>query len=117
MAIRNAVGKAQPSIYAPLPGTEQARLNKGEKFRISLVYFLHSGDWQKGTFLLSSIFHYRTERENARVSLNQTLDNMVDFAMNDTYSGWNETLKASNYQFDVPGTVKMFRHFIHSVLP
>jgi hypothetical protein len=107
MAIRNTVGKAQPTIYAPLPGTAAAKLNKGEKFKIDLVYFLHPGDWQKGTsHLLSSIFHYRSERENAKLSLNNTLDNMLDFAMNDVYSGWNETLKASNYQFDVPGTVK-----------
>jgi hypothetical protein len=107
MAIRNPAGKAQPTIYAPLPGTAQAKLNSGDKFRISLVYLLHPGDWQKGTaYLLSSIFHYRTERQNARVSLNTTLNNMLDFAMNDVYSGWNETLKGSNYQFDVPGTVK-----------
>jgi hypothetical protein len=107
MAIRNPEGKAQPTIYAPLPGTTPAKLNSGEQFHLSLVYLLHPGDWQKGTsHLLSSIFHYRSERENATVSLNQTLDNMLDFAMNDVYSGWNETLKASNYQFDVPGTVK-----------
>jgi lysophospholipase L1-like esterase len=107
MAIRNPAGKAQPVIYALLPGTASAKLNKGEKHQIGLVYILYPGDWQKGTeYLLSSIFHYRTERENARVSLNTTLDNMLAFAMNDTYSGWNETLKASNYQFDVPGTVK-----------
>ena len=107
MAIRNPAGKAQPTIYAPLPGTAGASLNKGEKFHISLVYLLCPGDWQKGSsWLLSSIFHYRAERENAKVSLNTTLDNMLDFAMNDDYSGWNETLKASNYQFDVPGAVK-----------
>lgn len=107
LSVRNPAGKAQPTIYAPLPGTARAKLNKDSTFRISLVYLLHPGDWQKGTaYLLSSIFHYRTERENARVSLNQTLDNMLGFAMNDLYSGWNETLKASDYQFDVPGTVK-----------
>ena len=107
LAIRNAAGKAQPVIYAPLPGTETSRLNKGEKFKIELVYLLHPGNWQAGTsHLLSSIFHYRNERENAQLSLNSTLDNMLDFAMHDVYSGWNETLKGSNYQFDVPGTVK-----------
>lgn len=107
MAVRNPAGKAQPIIYAPLPGTARAKLNKGDKHRIGLVYLLYPGDWQKGSsYLLSSIFHYRTERENARVSLNTTLNNMLAFAMNDEYSGWNETLKASNYQFDVPGTVK-----------
>lgn len=107
MAIRNAAGRAQPVIYSPLPGTEKAMMKPGDKYRISLVYFLYPGDWQKGTtFLLSSIFHYRNERENSRTSLNGTIDNMLDLAMNDVYSGWNETLKASNYQFDVPGTVK-----------
>lgn len=107
MAIRNTIGKAQPVIYAPLPGTDQAKLNRGEKRRVALVYLLYPGDWQKGAdYLLSSVFHYHTERENAQVSLNTTLDNMLAFAMNDEYSGWNETLKASNYQFDVPGAVK-----------
>lgn len=107
LAIRNTEGKAQPVVYAPLPGTATSGLNKGEKFTIDLVYFLHPGDWQKGTsHLLSSIFHYRSERENAKQSLNSTIDNMLAFAMHDVYSGWNEELKASNYQFDVPGTVK-----------
>ncbi|MFT3822814.1 MAG: hypothetical protein QM731_02795 [Chitinophagaceae bacterium] len=107
MAVRSHEGKAQPAIYAPLPGTEKAKLNAGDKFHIALVYVLHPGNWQQGTsYLLSSVFHYRSERQNATVSLNQALDNMLDFAMNDVYSGWNETLKASNYQFDVPGTVK-----------
>jgi hypothetical protein len=107
MAIRNPEGKAQPIIYSPLPGTAKAKMNKGEKRNIGLVYLLQPGDWQTGTtYLLSSVFHYRSERQNARVSLNQTFDNMLDLAMNDVYSGWNETLKASNYQFDVPGTVK-----------
>ncbi|HEY4287826.1 MAG TPA: SGNH/GDSL hydrolase family protein [Puia sp.] len=107
LAIRNPAGKAQPSVFAPLPGTAGSYLKKGDKFHISLVYLLCPGDWQKGTsWLLGSIFHYRSERENVNVSLNTTLDNMLDFAMNDVYSGWNETLKASNYQFDAPGTVK-----------
>lgn len=107
LAIRNPAGKAQPVIYAPLPGTDRAILNKGTQFHISLVYLLYPGNWQKGSsWLLSSIFHYRTERENTNGSLNQTLDNMLNFAMNDSYSGWNEPLKGSNYQFDAPGTVK-----------
>lgn len=107
MAVRNPEGKAQPTIYAPLPGTERAALKAGEKFHIGLVYVLHPGDWQAGTtHLLSTVFNYRSERENARTSLNQTFENMLNFAMNDVYSGWNAELKASDYQFDVPGTVK-----------
>lgn len=107
LTVRDRTGKAQPSVYAPLPGTERAELHKGDKFHISLVYLFYPGDWQKGAaWLLKSVFHYRSERENINVSLNGTLDNMLDLAMNDVYSGWNAELKASDYQFDVPGTVK-----------
>ncbi len=107
MAIRNPQGKAQPVIYSPLPGTATARLNKGDKRKIGLVYVLYPGNWEKGAdFLLSSVFNYRSERQNAQVSLNQTFDNILDLAMNDVYGGWNKELKGSNYQFDAPGTVK-----------
>lgn len=107
MAIRNPKGKAQATIFSPLPGTDKSMMQAGDRYKISLVYFLYPGNWEKGTsFLLSSIFRYRNERENNKVSLNGTLDNMLDFAMNDVYSGWNKELKASDYQFDVPGTVK-----------
>lgn len=107
MAIRNPQGKAQATVFSPLPGTEKAMMRPGDHYKINLVYILYPGDWEKGTsFLLSSVFRYRNERENNKVSLNGTLDNMLDFALNDVYSGWNKELKASDYQFDVPGTVK-----------
>ncbi|MCG2613375.1 hypothetical protein LZZ85_03750 [Terrimonas sp. NA20] len=107
MAIRNPQGKAQATVFSPLPGTEKSMMRPGDHYKLSLVYLLYPGNWEQGTsFLLSSIFRYRNERENNKVSLNGTLDNMLDFAMNDVYSGWNKELKASDYQFDVPGTVK-----------
>ncbi len=107
MAVRNPEGKAQPTIYAPLPGTASATMQKGQKYQFSLVYFLYPGNWQEGVSkLLPSVFKYKSERENATTSLNGTIDNMLQFAMNDVYSSWNAELKASNYQFDVPGTVK-----------
>lgn len=107
MAVRNPEGKAQPAIYAPLPGTTPSLMQKGQKYRLSLVYFLYPGNWQEGVSrLLPSVFKYKNERENATTSLNGTIDNMLQFAMNDLYSSWNAELKAANYQFDVPGTVK-----------
>ncbi|SDD78244.1 hypothetical protein [Niabella drilacis] len=107
MAIRNPEGKAQPRIYAPLPGTMPSAMQQGQNYRCSLVYFLYPGNWQDGVArLLPSVFKYKNERENATTSLNGTINNMLQFAMNDLYSGWNAELKASNYQFDVPGTVK-----------
>jgi hypothetical protein len=46
-------------------------------------------------------------RRNATCSLNETIENMVQFAMNDYYSGWNDELKAFDYTTDVKHTVKL----------
>ena len=57
--------------------------------------------------VLRDVFAYRAERQNATISLNDTLDNMIAFAMDDAYSGWVPELKGFDYKWDVPGTVKV----------
>jgi hypothetical protein len=95
-------------LFAPLLGGEGSFMSEGEEFSFSCNYLLVSGDWIDGsTYLLGKLFNYQNERKNATYSLNQTLENMIGFAMNDRYSGWEEEYKAFNYRFDAPGTVKM----------
>jgi hypothetical protein len=107
LAVRNNKGLAQPQLFAPLFGGERSYLTKNQHFQFTCAYLLAPGSWSNGVnFLLTDIFKYRNERQNALASLNQTLDNMLAFAMNDVYSGWVKDLKASDYSFDVPGTVK-----------
>jgi hypothetical protein len=107
LSLRNPNGMAQPVIFAPLLGGEGSYLKAGASYQFTSKYLLVAGDWMQGTdFLLRKIFHYRNERQNALVSLNQTFDNMLNMAMNDVYSGWVAELKASDYRFDVPNTVK-----------
>lgn len=108
LSLRNQHGDAQPMLFAPLLGGEGSYMTEGEEYSFSCNYLLVSGDWIEGSnYILSKLFYYKNERKNAAYSLNQTLENMIDFAMNDRFSGWEEEYKAFNYHFDAPGTVKM----------
>lgn len=107
LAIRSGNAKIRPTVFAPLFGGESSAVDVGSRSQFSCYYFIQPGDWETGIqYLYNSVINYRNERKNTSVSLNQTLDNMVDYAMNDFYSGWVEELKGSDYRFDVPGTVK-----------
>ncbi len=106
-ALRDERGLAQPMVVAPVPGGANSLMRVGDSFSFRCNYFLQPGDWTQGIdHLYKDIIGFKTERQNATVSLNQTLENMIDLAMDDVYSGWVEELKGSDYRFDVPGTVK-----------
>lgn len=108
LLLRNANGQAQPMCFAPLLGTQESYLETGKTATFKSRYFLQNGDWYAGlTHVLKDIFRYRNERQNAAVTLNQTLDNMLNFAMNDKYGGWIDSLKAFDYLQDAVGTVKI----------
>lgn len=107
LSIRSREGNVQPMIFAPMLGGHGSETKPGDELRFSCYYFMRHGNWEAGVqYLYNSVISYRNERKNASVSLNKTMDNMVDYAMNDFYAGWVEELKGSDYRFDVPGTVK-----------
>lgn len=108
LAVRNAEGQAQPLLFAPLPGGDRSQMAAGQTYRFTCKYLLTPGDWLAGSdYLLRHIANYVNERQNGVVSLNETLENMIDFGMNDRLSGWEEEYKAFDYRFDAPGTVKL----------
>ena len=108
LSIRNQQGQAQPMLFAPLLGGERSWMAKEQPFSFTCKYLLTPGDWLAGSeFLLKNIFKYKNERQNATCTLNQTLENMIGFAMNDRLAGWKEEYKAFDYRFDAPGTVKL----------
>jgi hypothetical protein len=106
--LRNNEGLAQPTLFAPLLGGENSFMKKGQEFRFVCKYILTAGDWVSGTeFLLRNVFKYKNERQNVVLSLNQTLENMIDLGMNDRLSGWLDEYKGFDYIQDAPGTVKI----------
>ena len=69
---------------------------------------VHAGSaFEAYKHLARSLYGFRDYRENATSSLNETLENMVAFAMDDEYSGWIADLRAFDYNTDVKGTVKV----------
>lgn len=107
LSIRNMEGMAQPVLFSPVFGGEGSLVAPGSVNTFQSRYILNGGDWYSGTrYILKDIFQYRNERQNITVTLNETLQNMLDYAMNDRYSGWISDLKASDYVQDVVGTVK-----------
>ena len=107
IVLRTADGQAKPMIVAPVPGGAGSFMQSGTEFNFSCRYFLQLGDWMEGIdHMYKDIVGFSTERQNATISLHQTLENMIAFAMDDVYSGWVAELKGSDYRFDVPGTVK-----------
>ncbi len=107
LALHGDDGQAKPVIFAPVLGGHGSALKAGQQTSFSCIYFIKNGEWEAGVqYLYKDILQYRSERRNATVSLNQTFENMVDYAMNDFYAGWVEDLKGADYRFDVPGTVK-----------
>jgi hypothetical protein len=55
--------------------------------------------------LARRLYGFRDHRRNAIASLNETLDNMIDYGMSH-YSWFIEELKGCAYSTDVPGAVK-----------
>lgn len=108
LLLRNTNAKAQPMLFAPILGGENSLLERGQSFRFKTRYILQKGDWYAGlNHILENIFHYKNERQNASVSLNQTLANIINMAMNDRYGGWIDSLKGFDYVQDAVGTVKV----------
>jgi hypothetical protein len=108
LTLRDADGQARPMLFAPVLGGDGSQRAAGQRFTFKTRYVLAAGDWYAGLqHVLRDVFAYRAERQNTTLSLNDTLDNMIAFAMDDAYSGWVPELKGFDYKWDVPGTVKV----------
>jgi hypothetical protein len=105
--LRNPKGEAQPSAFAPLFGQADSRLEAGQSTTFSVRPVIVIGDWyQAFTEVARNLFGFADMRENVDQSLNATIDEMTEFAMDDAHSGWNADLKGFDYS-DVKGAVKV----------
>jgi hypothetical protein len=108
VSVRNEKGNAQPEIFAPVFGQSSSKMKAGDGYHFSFRLLSRKGSWLDAyRYIAESIYHFHDYRSNGTVSLNETLENMIDLAMNDVYSGWNKDLKAFDYTTDVKGTVKL----------
>ncbi|MDF1573237.1 MAG: hypothetical protein P1P82_16635 [Bacteroidales bacterium] len=104
--IRNNNGDAQPQLYAPVMGGTGSRMKPGDRFEFSMFLLAENSDithtYEK---IARERFGFRDYRKNDIASLNETFDNIVDYAMSD-YAWFVDSLKGCAYSTDVPGAVK-----------
>lgn len=104
--VRNEEGKAQPQLFAPVPGGEGSQMKVGETFQFKSFLVIEPGEIHEAfENIARSKFGFKDYRKNETVSLNRTLENIVDYSMSD-YAWFVDSLKGFAYSTDVPGAVK-----------
>lgn len=93
-------------IFAPALGGAESKRTPGQAFFFKVRLFAGAGDVTMAYETLARrLYGFRDHRRNAIASLNETLDNMIDYGMSH-YSWFIEELKGCAYSTDVPGAVK-----------
>jgi hypothetical protein len=104
--VRNQAGKAQPQLFAPVPGGEGSQMKIGETFQFKFFLVIEPGEIHEAfENIARNDFEFEDYRKNGSISLNQTLENIVDYSKAD-YAWFVDSLKGFAYSTDVPGAVK-----------
>ncbi len=104
--VRNADGKAQPMLFAPVLGGLNSFMQKTMPFAFRMKLLVHPGNCTETyEYIARHIYGFNDFRNNALCSLNTTLDNMIDYGLS-KYSMFVDDLRGCSYATDVPGAVK-----------
>ncbi len=105
VTVRNAAGEVQPLLFAPYPGAKDSKLGAGGTYTFALD-LITQPTRLNATFeyIARNVCGFRDRRENALVSLNESLDNIIEFTMSPAGSFVPES-RSFNYP-DAKGTVK-----------
>ncbi|MCD2424286.1 hypothetical protein LQ567_16015 [Niabella pedocola] len=106
VALLNAKAQLQSQVFAPIPGGLHSFMKAGATFGFSF-YLLVTPHTITDTYeqIARNIFGFSDYRTNATVSMNTTLDNLIDYAKTH-YAWFVDSLKGFAYSTDVPGAVK-----------
>lgn len=104
MVLRSEEGTARPMIFHPVYGDETSRLDPGEKLTFSVHPIVNRSSWfENHRDLAASLYRFGDHRENSISTMNETIDNMVDYIMTEEYSYWLDNFKTWAYYNDLPG--------------
>lgn len=104
----NQAGRAQPQFWSPVLGSGQSKLNAGQAVVGQCRLLFYRGNQLDAfRYVAQTIFGFTDYRKNVANNLNQTLENFIDYGMNDAYVGWNADLRGFDYTTDVAHTVKV----------
>ncbi len=105
--VRNQKGLAQPQIFAPVFGNSDSKLPVGQDYSFRFRVFMYDGK-QPDAYIAAAktMFGFKDYRQNVFVNINQTIENTIDFQMDDIFSRWSTEMKGYDYSTDVANTVK-----------
>ncbi len=106
VAVRNAAGKAQPMIFAPVFGGANSLFTAGSSFDFKLRLLVRPGGFYD-TFrhVATNSFQFTDYRRNAVATLNQALDNMSDYFLS-PWAMWHDPERGFDGLRDNPGTLR-----------
>lgn len=106
VALCNLNGEMQPQIFAPVLGGAESKMHSGDIFTFKVRLYAKEGDCSNAyEEIARNLYGFKDYRHNVLGSLNQTLDNMIDYGMS-AFSLFEDSLKGCNYSTDAPGAVK-----------
>ncbi len=104
--VRNEAAQAQPMIFAPVLGGQGSQMKAGQSMSFDLLLLVRPGGWlETFEYAAREIMGFHDYRENTLTSLNQTLDNMIDYGLSE-YSRFIKEERGFSYATDMPGAVK-----------
>ncbi|MFT4093267.1 MAG: hypothetical protein QM640_06470 [Niabella sp.] len=106
VALLNNKAMLQPQVFAPIPGGINSKMEAGNKFDFSFNLIVAPfGITRTYEQIARTDFGFKDYRTNATVSMNTTLDNVIDYSKTH-YAWFVDSLKGFAYSTDVPGAVK-----------
>lgn len=91
--LRNSNGEMQPVAFAPLPGLKDSKVKAGHTIEAHFNVGITTGSWADALAYAGERIFEVTDYRKPTVSLNTTVDNIIDLIKDDTYSGWEPSLK------------------------
>ncbi len=106
VVLLNNQGTVQPQLFAPVLGGIESKMIEGKPYTFSMHLFAKEMSLSTAfETITKELAEFADYRENVDITLNQTLDNIIDYAMS-SYSLFEDSLKGCNYSTDAPGAVK-----------
>jgi hypothetical protein len=107
VAVRNAEGRAQSTLFAPILGGLGSQMKAGQAFTFKLRLVVRPEPLLCAHEALArGLYQFRDFRRNDGLgSLNRTLERAIDYALS-KWARFNGDLRGCTYETDVPGAVK-----------
>lgn len=106
VAVRTADSLLTPMLFAPVLGGKESGMNIGDTYSFGAILFSASGNTTDALQKTAvEIYGFRDYRSNAVGTLNNTIENIIDYAMS-SYSWFIDEQKGCAYSTDVPDAVK-----------